>query len=85
MYWAMKVLPLGLGVNYSVSVKIGPQHLLLPAGMHMRLYWTRLALLDPLLGLIFGYRRVEGNCQLAHHHNTVLRGTAWDHRLTSLM
>ncbi len=61
-------------IDEALAVEEGEQHLFGSARLDLGLYWARLSLLNPLLGLFFALRRMVTNHRLVHSHNRVQHG-----------
>jgi hypothetical protein len=61
-------------IDEALAFKKGKQHLFGSASLDLGLYWARLSLLNPLLGLFFALRSVVTHHRLVHSHNRVQHG-----------
>ncbi len=61
-------------IDEALAVEEGKQHLFCSARLHLGLYWARLTLLYPLLGLFFALRRMVTNHRLVHGDDGVQHG-----------
>ncbi len=61
-------------IDEALAVEEGEQHLFCSARLDLGLYWARLTLLNPLLGLFFALRRMVTNHRLIHGDDGVQHG-----------